>query len=721
MSAALDRVLERLDGHKPSGTGYSARCPAHEDHRQSLSLAEGDDGRVLLTCHAGCDLEAICAAMQMTPDGLFEKNGNGNHAREILATYDYTDEAGEPLFQVVRYAPKDFRQRRKVNGEWEWKLGDVRRVLYRLPKVIETAKAGGTIHIVEGEKDVHAIELVGAVATCNPGGAGSWKVEYSEFLRGAVVTIVADKDRPGYQHAAAVAASLEGIARQVFVVEAATGKDATDHLTAGHGVDEFVPVTASEATTEAATEMASATVTEAPPEGGPLVLDAAHAEVLANEWRDTYRWAQHESAWRHWTGRAWKKVAESVVVNAAQKVLRRHYGHLLAMGQSAAEDKRLHELHKAACRYASVLGGLAFLKGEPGFHTEFGEWDADAYAVNCADGLLDMRTQTLRPHDPAALCTKITRWNFAGTESTGAWERHLRRCLPDDDVRRQVQRDLGRALVGTDLEESLPIWYGTGANAKSTTARTILQGVDGYGKQAVKDLLVASRFERHSTELADLAGSRIVIAEEVQDGKRLDEATVKNLTGGNRKKARFMRGDNFEFEQTFSIFLLVNHRPVIAGTDKGIWRRLRLVPWTVSIPFAEQRPQDEMVAELMTDGSWMLRWMAAGFADWQADHHWIADPVKVATAAYQAEQDILAGFLSRRCALNPHATVSVDELYAAYVSDTEEHGDDGIESLSKIAFGKRLKSRNLTQKRGNGGVHLWCGICLVTGSDRNTG
>ena len=293
------------------------------------------------------------------------------------------------------------------------------------------------------------------------------------------------------------------------------------------------------------------------------------------------------------------------------------------------------------------LGGLAFLKGEPGFHTEFEEWDADPYTLNCADGLLDMRTQTLRPHDPAALCTKITRWSFAGTRAQAPGSATWSAACPNPDVRRQVQRDLGRALVGADLEESLPIWYGSGANGKSTTAARHPAGLDGYGKKAARNLLVATKFERHPTELADLAGSRIVFSEEVEDGKRLDEALVKDLTGGSRQKARFMRGDNFEFEQTFSIFLLVNHRPTITGTDRGIWRRIRLVPWTVSIPFAEQRPQDEMVAELIADGAWMLRWMVAGFADWQADHHWVAEEVQAATASVPAEQDRLAGFLDR--------------------------------------------------------------------------
>ena len=151
-----------------------------------------------------------------------------------------------------------------------------------------------------------------------------------------------------------------------------------------------------------------------------------------------------------------------MVVAAAQKALRRHYGRSLAGSQRRSEDERLRALHKAACRYASVLAGLAFLKGEPGFHTEFEQWDANPYELNCADGLLDLGTQVLRAHDPAALCTKVTRWRYADAGSTGAWQRHLARCLPSEDVRRQVQRDLGRALVGADLEESLPIWHGLG-------------------------------------------------------------------------------------------------------------------------------------------------------------------------------------------------------------------------------------------------------------------
>ena len=297
----------------------------------------------------------------------------------------------------------------------------------------------------------------------------------------------------------------------------------------------------------------------APPEGEPLVHEAAHAEVLAAAWRGLYRWAQHEGTWRHWNGRVWEVAGEPQVVAAAQRELRRHYGTQLAKDQRDAEYKRLHALHSAACQHKSVLAGLAFLKGLADFYTASEQWDADPYTLNCADGLLDLNAQKLRPHDPEKLCTKITRWAYDDETTTGAWQHHLSLCLPDPDVRRQVQRDLGRALVGADLEESLPIWHGTGANGKSTPEHAIQRGVDGYAKKAVRNLLVASRVDRHPTEIADLAGARIVFSEEVEDGKQLAEALVKDLTGGATQKARFMRCDNFEFEQTFTIFLLVNH------------------------------------------------------------------------------------------------------------------------------------------------------------------
>lgn len=148
-----------------------------------------------------------------------------------VAVYGYTDPAGRLLFQVVRYDPKDFRQRRPDGNEgWIWNLQGVERVLYRLPRILAAVATGQRIYLVEGEKDVHAIEAAGEIATTAPMGANKWLESYSETLAGAEVILVADQDEPGYRKAATVAASLEAHGCKVYPVEAASGNDAADHL-----------------------------------------------------------------------------------------------------------------------------------------------------------------------------------------------------------------------------------------------------------------------------------------------------------------------------------------------------------------------------------------------------------------------------------------------------------------------------------------------------------
>jgi hypothetical protein len=224
--------------------GYSARCPAHEDRNPSLSIGQGHDGRALVYCHRGCALEEIARALSMEMTELFEPDDKpvDPGPKVVVERYDYVDEQGALLFQVERMNPKSFRQRKPDGkGGWEYKLGDVRRVLYRLPQVIEAVKAGKKICVVEGERDVHTLEAKGQVATTCPGGAGKWRTEYTEVLRGALVAIIQDVDpadpktghHPGQEHAAAVRDALTGVAEKVKVLQPAVGNDVTDHVQAG--------------------------------------------------------------------------------------------------------------------------------------------------------------------------------------------------------------------------------------------------------------------------------------------------------------------------------------------------------------------------------------------------------------------------------------------------------------------------------------------------------
>ena len=249
MTAA--EFVQGLEAVRRNGDGYMARCPAHEDRTPSLSVSDGDQGGVVLYCHAGCTTAAVCTAhpRRYPVSALAPANpdGNGNGRRRIVASYRYDDAHGDHLFDVVRFDPKDFRQRRPDgNGGWIWNLKGVTRVLYNLPAVVQTAQAGGAVWVCEGEKDADRLKPVlgevGAVATTNPGGAGKWSAAYSDALRGASVVLVSDRDDAGRAHVQHVAEQLEGVAMSVFIVEPAEGKDASDHLAAGRGLGEFQQV-----------------------------------------------------------------------------------------------------------------------------------------------------------------------------------------------------------------------------------------------------------------------------------------------------------------------------------------------------------------------------------------------------------------------------------------------------------------------------------------------
>lgn len=241
VTAALARAgCGDLRGDPASDNGAMIRCPAHDDRTPSLKVTEKPDGTVLLCCHAGCDTNtAVLPALGLSMMDLFPaKTGRGD---EIDATYEYET---TPKMQVVRRTGKRFHQER-LEGD-QWVKGGVPRkalVIYRRASVLAEAALGGDVIVVEGEKDADRLRSDGFIATTNPMGTGMWLDRYAQDFEGASkVIVVADKDEPGHNHARQVAESLRSVVDDVVVVEALVGKDVSDHLAAGHGVDELVPI-----------------------------------------------------------------------------------------------------------------------------------------------------------------------------------------------------------------------------------------------------------------------------------------------------------------------------------------------------------------------------------------------------------------------------------------------------------------------------------------------
>lgn len=228
----IEQILSKFEGVKQDGQNqWSALCPAHDDSKPSLRIMAASD-KVMMNCMQGCNINDVLKAVEMVFRDLWFEDRKAAKP-EIVATYNYRDEAGDLLYQVVRFEPKDFRQRQpKPGGGWIWNINGVRRVLYRLPEILK-ADPLWPVFVCEGEKDVDRLWKEGLVATCNAGGASKseskskWLADYSKQLAGRRVTILPDADEPGRAHARAAAKSLLGVAKSVRIIDLSTvGREA---------------------------------------------------------------------------------------------------------------------------------------------------------------------------------------------------------------------------------------------------------------------------------------------------------------------------------------------------------------------------------------------------------------------------------------------------------------------------------------------------------------
>ena len=249
----LNELAGRLNNVRPKpGGGFTSRCPAHDDRENSLSVDQAADGKLLLHCFAGCSAAGVCRALGITTADLSGENGRRpagpSAARRVVATYPYTDATGKLLFEVLRYDPKSFCQRRPDGkGGWTYNLAGVQRVLYRLPQVLAAVRAGEAVFLAEGEKDADALARLGLVATTNPGGAAKWSDSYTNALAGADVVVLPDNDAAGERHAEQVATALAGKARRIRILRLPglpEKGDVSDWLAAGGTREELLRLAA---------------------------------------------------------------------------------------------------------------------------------------------------------------------------------------------------------------------------------------------------------------------------------------------------------------------------------------------------------------------------------------------------------------------------------------------------------------------------------------------
>ncbi len=668
----IETVLSRLEGLQWRGQRGYAKCPAHDDRRRSLSLALGRDGQLLLKCHAGCTLEAVVTALQMELKELWPEEGHElpswldklrpreDSDAEII--YDYVDETGRLLYQVIRYPDKQFRQRRPEGAVWVWNLNGVRRVLYRLPELIAGNKAE-PILICEGEKDVESLIALDCPATTGPGGAGKWSAEFGDFLKDRDVVILPDNDKAGKTHADLVSSALVGIAKSIKVLNLpglAEHGDVTDWLALPHmnPVLELAELIANTKEREAEKEAASQPAAPAV----ELKADHFNADRFLAAHGETVRWSPELGRYFVWDGAWWREDRTERVQGLALGVV----DNLRPWVAEATGDEFRHRAahYSASARAGRIEALLQVARAQLAVGVD--ELDQHPYLIACPNGEVDLRTGELRPSDPAHLLTKGVDIPYDSEAKSELWQGFLLMTFDGDrELVVFVQRLLGYATTGAVREHIAAVPWGSGANGKSTLIGAVQDLLGELAITAPEGLFTQTQHQPHPERIAALRGRRLVVCYELENRAVLAEGLVKTLTGGDRLSAREMHGRRFDFAPTHKIMVVTNHKPRVRGTDESIWRRLRLVPFEHTVRLEEQDPN--LRRKLVEDsGQALLAWLVQGAVAWYEYGLGSAGKIEQATAAYRAEQDTFAAFLTDCTEDAPGARTPLKEFWEAW-------------------------------------------------------
>jgi putative DNA primase/helicase len=332
--------------------------------------------------------------------------------------------------------------------------------------------------------------------------------------------------------------------------------------------------------------------------------------------------------------------------------------------------------------------------------------DADLLAIAIENGTLDLKAMTVRPSRREDYITRLAPVRFDPDAPCPEWEKFLEEILPDPELRAFVQRAVGYSMTGITSEHALFLLYGMGANGKSTFLEVLRFILGDYSSTADFNTFLSRKGQSIRNDIARLRGVRFVTAIESEKGKRLDEGIVKVLTGGDTVAARFLFKEHFEFQPRFKLWLSTNHRPRVVGTDLAIWRRIRLVPFTVTIP--PERRDQQLAEKLKLEKSGIFNWALAGCREWLA--HGLQEPTAVlaATEEYRESQDVIGAFLDAKCRMVPDGQIGRGELYKVYKNWCDESGEY---RLTDREFNAALEERGLKPGRTKA-VRYWQGLTL---------
>jgi putative DNA primase/helicase len=637
----------------------------------------------------------LAGRVPATPSKASRKEAPVDDLGPATAKWDYLDAAGKLIAVVYRYDPPG---RKKEFRPWDARRRKTAppdpRPLYHQPGIVSAAQ----VVLVEGEKCAQALIDAGITATTAMHGANAPvdKTDWSP-LAGKAVLIWPDRDKPGWEYATLAAqAILSAGAKTCHILyppeEAAEGWDAADAIAEGFDVATFLTHGPRLQMHDVADEAEPVISSDESVWGTEDALALAFTRRYHRDWRYVAAWGR----WLVWDGHRWRTEDTLAATDLIRCVCRHAAVH--------ADNPKI----AAKLATSGTVGGVERLARADRRHAATtAEWDADPWLLNTPGGVVDLKTGRQRSHDRADRMTKITTATPSG--DCPIWRQFLVEVTGGDaDLQAYLQRMAGYTLTGSTQEHALFFLYGTGANGKSVFVNTLATILGDYAANAPMDTFMETRTDRHPTDMAGLRGARFVAAIETEQGRRWAESKVKNLTGGDKISARFMRQDFFEFFPQFKLVVAGNHKPAIRNIDEAMKRRLHLIPFTITVP--PERRDKHLQQKLLAERDGILAWAVQGCLDWQRLGR--LDPpqqVLEATEEYFEAEDALGRWLDERCVRESNAKSLAAELF----NDWKQWADATGEFIgSQKRFSDLLIARGVEKWRNTVGLRGFRGIGL---------
>jgi putative DNA primase/helicase len=434
--------------------------------------------------------------------------------------------------------------------------------------------------------------------------------------------------------------------------------------------------------------------------------DATNAQRLFREHGKDIRYNAAWKKWVVWNGTHWETDEGALIHEKGLETVRNIYDEVL----KTDDWRERMEIEKYAMLSESMRRRKAFVEAASvikALNITSDDLDPNPWLLNVKNGTIDVTTGEFREHRQEDMITKIAHVEYNPQADCPLWKQFIREIMDyKADVITFVQTVAGWALTGDTSEQTMFILFGSGANGKSTFLNTIMYLLGDYAIATPTETFMRKNGDQNTNDIARLRGTRFVTTTEAEQGRRLSEPLIKKITGNDAMTARFLYGEYFNFMPTFKIFMATNHMPVIKGTDYGIWRRIKLIPFTTRIP--EEKQDKHLELKLREEASGILNWLLEGTARWKLERLKAPPAILNATDEYRGEMDVIGNFLKERCVQNPGVSIRIRELFKAYQDWCEENNEHAV---SERFLGMRLKEMGFERSR-TADARYWCGLAL---------